>query len=96
MKKLVGLGALLLAGILVIPGYPGLTGRALAQEGSRQLTDEQYEQLKKKRQEQWQTREDIQKRQEDTGARLQEGVKRSQDAAKRQKAAEQRLKELEK
>jgi len=92
MKKLMGLVALLLAEILVIPGYLGLEGRALAQEGSRQLTDEQYEKLRQKRQEQWQTLEDIQKRQEDTGARLQEAEKRRQDAAKRQKAAEQGIK----
>lgn len=96
MKKLMGLGALLLAGVLVMPGNLWQMGRVYAQEGSKQLTDEQYEQLKQKRQEEWQTREEIQKRQENTGARLQEGVKRSQDAAKRQKAAEQRLKELEK
>jgi len=91
MKKLMGLGALLLAGVLVMPG-----NLVYAQEGSKQLTDEQYEKLKQKRQEQWQTLEDIQKRQENTGARLQEGVKRSQDATKRQKAAEQQMKELEK
>ncbi|MFA4903351.1 MAG: hypothetical protein WC600_11495 [Desulfobaccales bacterium] len=96
MKKLMGLGALWLAGVLAMPGNLWLTGCVYAQEGSKQLTDEQYEQLRQKRQEQWQTLEDIKKRQENTGERLQEGVKRSQDAAKRQKAAEQKLKEMEK
>ncbi len=96
MKKLMGLGGLLLAGVLLMPGNLWLTGRVYAQEGSKQLTDEEYEQLRQKRQEQWQTLEDIQKRQDNTGERLQEAVKRSQDAAKRQKAAEQKLKETEK
>jgi hypothetical protein len=95
MKKLMGIGALLLAGILVVPGNLGLTGRALAQEGSKQLTDEQYEQLKQKRQEEWQTREDIQKN-STTAERLKSGVKHRDDALKRQKAAERQLKEMEK
>ena len=95
MKKLMGMGALLLAGILVIPGNLGLAGRALAQEGSKQLTDEQYEQLKQKQQEQWQTLEQIDKDSK-TGVRLQSGVKHRDDAAKRQKAAEQQMKEMEK
>jgi len=95
MKKLMGLGALLLAGVLVMPGNLWLTSRVLAQEGAKQLTNEQYEQLKKKRQEQWQTREEIEKNSK-TGERLKSGVKHREDALKRQKAAEQRLKELEK
>lgn len=95
MKKLMGLGALLMAAVLLVSGNFGLTGRAFAQEGSKQLTDEQYEKLKLKRQEQWQTLEDIQKRQDNTGERLQEAVKRRQDAERRQKAAEQKLKEME-
>jgi hypothetical protein len=95
MKTFTGLGALLLAGMLVVPGNLGLGGRAWAQEGSKELTPEQYEQLKKKRQEEWQTREDIQKSQE-TGERLKSGVKHRDDALKRQKAAEQKLKEMEK
>lgn len=95
MKKLMGLGAVLLAGILVVPVNLGLAGRALAQESSKQLTDEQYEQLKKKRQEQWQTLEKIDKDSK-TGARLQGGVKHRDDALKRQKAAEQQMKEMEK
>ncbi|MFZ5448361.1 MAG: hypothetical protein ACOZFS_06965 [Thermodesulfobacteriota bacterium] len=93
MKKLVGLGAMLLAGLLAAAGSLGV-GSAYGQEGSKQLTDEQYRQLQQKRQEQWQTREEIQKRQEDTGQRLQEAEKRRQDALKRQKAAEQKLKEM--
>lgn len=95
MHKLMGLGALLLAGVLVMPGNLWLTNCVNAQEGGKQLTDEEYEKLRQKRQEQWQTLEDIQKRQDNTGERLQEAVKRRQDAAKRQKAAEQKLKEME-
>jgi hypothetical protein len=95
MKKLMGMGALLLAGLLVVSGNLGLAGRAFAQEGSKQLTDEQYEQLKKKRQEEWQTREEIQKN-STTGERLKSGVKHRDDALKRQKAAEQKMREMEK
>lgn len=95
MKKLMGMGAMLLAGILVVPGNLGLTGFVYAQEGSKQLTDEQYEKLKQKRQEEWQTLEQIDKDSK-TGARLKSGVKHRDDALKRQKAAEQKLKEMEK
>ena len=96
MKKLMILGALFLAGVLAMPGNLWLTGCVYAQEGGKQLTDEQYEKLKQKRQEEWQTREDIQKRQDNTGERLQESEKRRQDAEKRQKAAEQDMEEMEK
>lgn len=95
MKKLMGLGALVLAGLLVMPGNPWLTSRVLAQEGGKQLTDEQYEKLKQKWQEEWQTREQIDKDSK-TGARLKSGLKHRDDAIKRQKAAEQKMKELEK
>ncbi|MGB8993578.1 MAG: hypothetical protein WCD80_16090 [Desulfobaccales bacterium] len=94
--KLMGLGVIFLAGFLVSAANLGPAGRVWAQEGAKPLTDKEYQELQQKRQEQWQTREDIQKRQENTGQRLQEAEKRRQDALKRQKAAEQRLKELEK
>ncbi|MFA5110551.1 MAG: hypothetical protein WC443_04010 [Desulfobaccales bacterium] len=93
MKKLTAVGAIILAGVLAIPGSLGLTSPVYAQQGSKQLTDEEYQKLQQKRQEQWQTLEDIQKRQENTGQRLQDAEKRRQDALKRQKAAEQGLKE---
>ena len=94
MKKLMGMGALLLAGVLAVPGTLGWADRASAQEESKKLTDEQYEQLQKKRQEEWQTREEIQKN-STTGERLKSGVKHRDDALQRQKAAEQKLKEME-
>jgi len=93
MNKLIGLAALLLAGGLAMPGNFWQSGVAYGQGSSRQLSDEEYEKLKQKRQEQWQTLEDIQKRQENTGERLQEAVKRRQDAERRQKAAEQQMRE---
>jgi hypothetical protein len=96
MQKLMGWGVILLAAFLLMAGNLGSAGTVGAQEGGKQLTDKEYQELQKKRQEQWQTREDIQKRQENTGQRLQEAEKRRQDALKRQKAAEQRLKEMEK
>ncbi len=96
MKKLMKRGSLvLLAVVLLIPGYFWMTGPVYAQGQSKQLTDEQYQKLQQKRQEQWQTQEDIQKSQE-PGERLKSGVKHRDDALKRQKAAEQKLKELEK
>jgi len=95
MKKLTGIAALWIASILVVPGNLGLAGQVFAQEGSKQLTDEQYEKLKQKRQEQWQTQEQIDKDSK-TGERLKNGVKHRDDALKRQKAAEQRMKEMEK
>jgi peptidoglycan hydrolase CwlO-like protein len=96
MKKRFGLGVMLLAGLLVIPGNLWLAGQVFAQEGSKQLTDKEYQELQKKRQEQWNDLERMQHRQDNTGQRLQEAGKRRQDAEKRQKAAEKRLRELEK
>ena len=93
MKKRNGLMVVILAGLLVIPATFGPASQALAQEGSKPLTEEQYQELQKKRQEQWETLEQIQKRQEDTGGRLEEGVKRRQDAEKRQRDAERKMQE---
>ena len=45
MKKLMGIGALLLAGILAVPGNLWLAGPVSAQEGGKQLTDEEYENI---------------------------------------------------
>ncbi len=95
MKKRNGLAVVILAGLLVIPGTFGSASQACAQEGSKPLTEQQYRELQQKRQEQWETLEQIQKRQEDTGARLEEGVKRRQDAEKRQRDAERKLQERE-
>ena len=95
MKKLMGLGAMLLAGFLVVPGNLGLTGRVYAQEGSKQLTEEQYQELQKKRQE-WDDLERKEQSQNSTAERLQRAEKRRQDAEKRRKAAEQGQRELDK
>lgn len=94
MRKLMGLRALLMAGVLAMPGNLGLAGSVYAQETTKRLSEEQYEELKKKRQEQWQTLEKIDKDSQ-PGERLKSGVKHRDDALKRQKAAEQRLKEME-
>ena len=95
MKKIMGLGAMLLAGLLVIPGNLGLAGQVLAQSDTKTIEDKQLQELRQKRQEQWQEREREAKQLEDTGKRKQDAIKRQQDAGKRQKAAEQRLRELE-
>lgn len=91
MKKIMGLGAMLLAGLLVIPGNLGLAGRVLAQSDSGTVEDKQ----RQERQEQWQERERETKQLEDTAKRKQDAIQRQQNAIKRQKAAEQHLRELE-
>ncbi len=88
MKKIMGLGAMLLAGLLVIPGNLWLASPVLAQSDSKTIEDKQLQELRQKRQEEWQERERREEKLQDTG-------KRRQDAIKRQKAAEQRLRELE-
>ena len=95
MKKIMGLGAVLLAGFLVIPGNLGLAGQVLAQSGVKTTEDKQLQELRQKRQEQWEEREREAKQLENTGQRKQDAVKRQQDAGQRQKAAEQRLRELD-
>jgi Skp family chaperone for outer membrane proteins len=87
MKKFKGLGAMLLAGLLVIPGNLGLAGQVLAQ--SEAQTDKQLQELRQKRQETLQEQEREAKQLENTGKRKQDALKRQQDAIKRQKAAEQ-------
>jgi hypothetical protein len=94
MKKIKGLGAMLLAGLLVIPGNLGLASQVLAQ-GHAKTEDKQLQELRQKRQEQWEEREREAKQLENTGQRKQDAVKRQQDAGQRQKAAEQRLRELD-
>ena len=95
MKKIMGLGAMLLAGFLVIPGNLGLASRVLAQSDAKTVDDKQLQELRQKRQEQWEEREREAKQLENTGKRRQDAIKRQQDAGKRQKAAEQRLRELD-
>ncbi len=95
MKKIMGLGAMLLAGLLVIPGNLGLASQVLAQSDSQTREDKRQEELRQKRQEEWQEREREWKLQQNSGQRKQDAIKRQQDAGKRQKAAEQHLQELE-
>jgi Skp family chaperone for outer membrane proteins len=93
MKKIKGLGAMLLAGLLVIPGNLGLASQVLAQSDSQ--PDKQLQELRQKRQETLQEQEREAKQLENTGKRKQDAIKRQQDAGKRQKAVEQGLRELE-
>ena len=95
MKKIMGLGAVLLAGFLVIPGYLQLERLVLAQSAVKTTEDKQLQELRQKRQEQWEEREREAKQLENTGQRKQDAVKRQQDAGQRQKAAEQRMRELD-
>jgi hypothetical protein len=95
MKKIMGLGAMLLAGLLVIPGNLGLAGQVLAQTNTQTTEDKQMQDLRQKRQEQWEEREREAKQLENSGKRKQDAVKRQQDAGQRQKAAEQRMRELD-
>ena len=91
MKKIMGLGAMLLAGLLVIPGNLWLASQVLAQSDAKTIEDQQLQELRQRRQEERQERERVEK----PGERQQEAIKRQQDASKRQKAAEQRQRELE-
>jgi hypothetical protein len=95
MKKIMGLGAMFLAGLLVIPGNLWLASQVLAQSHAQTIEDKQQQELRQKRQEEWQERERQEKRQQNTGQRRQDAIKRQQDAGNRQKAAEQRLRKLE-
>jgi len=95
MKKIKGLGAMLLTGLLVIPGNLWLASQVLAQSGSQTIEDKQLQELRQKRQETLQEQEREAKQQQDTGQRKQDAIKRQQDAGKRQKAAEPGQRELE-
>ena len=91
MKKMKVALALILAGLLVGPGlFAG--SRVYAQSGSS-MSEQERQELEKKRQEQWEFQERLDKEQEDTGARLEKAVQRRQDAERRQREAEQRLRE---
>jgi hypothetical protein len=85
---------LMAAVVLVLPGYSGPGGRAYAQGGSSGLTEQQRRQMEQKYQEDWETRERIQKKEEDTGGKLREAEKKRQDAQKRQREAERRSQEF--
>ena len=95
MKMIKGLGAMLLAGLLVIPGNIGFASQVLAQSDAKTTEDKQLQELRQKRQEQWEEREREAKQLEDSGKRRQDAIKRQQDAGQRQKAAEQRLRDLD-
>ena len=94
MKKIMGLGAMLLAGLLVIPGNLWLASQVLAQSQAPTMSDKQQQELQQKRQEQWEYLDQKEKKQH-PALRYQDAVKRQEDAIKRQKAAEKRLRELE-
>jgi hypothetical protein len=96
MKKVVGLSAIVLAGLMAISGNAWLASRVYAQSGSETLTEKQYQELQKKRQEQWKDREQQAERQENIGQRRKEAEKRKLDAEKRQRAVERQLQELQK
>lgn len=94
MKKIMGLGAMLLAGLLVIPGHLWRPGQALAQSESQKMEDKRQQELQQKRQEQWEYLDQKEKKQH-PAIRYQDAIKRQEDAIKRQKDAERRLRELE-
>ncbi len=85
--------AVILAGLLAIPGLSWFGDRAYAQ--SSQMTETERQELEKKYQEQWDFLEKLDKRMENTGQRLEDAVKRREDAEKRQREAERRLRQSE-
>jgi hypothetical protein len=86
MKNFRGLGAMLLAGFLVIPGNLGLASQVLAQSEAQTTQDKQLQELRQKRLETLQEQEREAAQEQNTG-------KRQQDAIKRQKAIEKQLEE---
>jgi hypothetical protein len=88
MKKIVGLGAVLLAGFLAIPGNLGFAGQALAQGGAQTGEDEQLQDLRQKRQETLQEQEREAQEEQNVG-------QRNQDAIQRQKAADPQQQDLD-
>ncbi len=94
MKKIMGLGAILLAGTLVIPGTIRHSGQVLAQSQAPPLTEDQYQQLQQKRQEEWEYLDQKEKTRH-PGIRYPKAIQRQEDAEKRRKDAEKRLRELE-
>ena len=94
MKKIMGLKAILLAGLLVIPGNLWLASQVLAQSQGPTSEEQRQQQLQQKRQEEWEYLDQKEKKQH-PALRYQEAIKRQQDAIKRQKDAEKRLRELE-
>ena len=88
MKKTMGLGALLLTGLLAIPGNLWLASQVLAQGDTKTMEDKQLQDLKQKRQETLQGQEPEAKPPQDTG-------KGDQDAVKRQKAADPQFQDLD-
>lgn len=94
MKRIMGVGVVLLAGSLAIPGNLWLPSRVLAQSQSQTLEDKRQQELQQKRQEEWEYLDQKEKKQH-PGVRRPEAVKRQEDALKRQKEAERRMRELE-
>ena len=96
MQKLTALGALVLAGLLAFTGDMGMGKRVYAQSDPQKLTDQQYEELKQKRLQQYQELEQEDKDRANTAKRRQDAEMRRQDAEKRQRDAEQKMQELQK
>ena len=94
MKKIMGLGAMLVAGLLVIPGNLWFARQVLAQSDTKTIDDRQREESRQKRLEEWQER-DQEGRQQSAGQRRQDAIDRQRDANQRQKAAERRMREID-
>jgi Skp family chaperone for outer membrane proteins len=88
-QKLTALGALVLAGLLAFNGNMGMGKRVYAQSDPQKLTDQQYEQLKQKRLQQYQELEQEDKDRANTAKRL-------QDVEKRRRDADRKMQELQK
>jgi hypothetical protein len=95
MKKIMGLGAVLLTGLLVIPGNLGLAGQVLAQSDTKMREAKQPQDPQPKRQETRQEQEQEAQQLQDTGQRHQDAIQRQQDAIQRQKAADPQHQDLD-
>jgi hypothetical protein len=88
MKKTMGLGALLLAGLLAIPGNLWLASQVLAQSDTKTMEDKQLQDLRQNRQETLPEKEREAKPPQDTG-------KGGEDAITRQKTADPQFQDLD-
>jgi hypothetical protein len=96
MQTIKVLVALILAGWLAIPAWPGNGGLAYAQSQSgSEMSERERRAMEQKYQEQWDYLEKLNKHQNSTYERMEEAVKHRDDAEQRQKDAERRLREME-
>jgi hypothetical protein len=95
MKKSTAVSMIVLAGFLLLGLDSGLAPRVYAQSGGKQLTDQEWQEIQKKRQKEWEDSEKEDQRRSNTYQRRQDAQQRQRDAEKRQRDAEKKMQELD-